>query len=118
MKEAENSDTVRVLEHCCMGIFDSIFGKTHTWSPVEKLVSRQEIRQIVSHFKIPSLTKEEEGIIEGAIDTRRRGDGTISLRQIDETLRQLRRERKLSSDVDRVSVMKVFEKYFHTKFNK
>ncbi|MBT3539425.1 hypothetical protein HOF40_04060 [Candidatus Parcubacteria bacterium] len=102
-----------------MGFFSFLFG-TGTSSTAkldlsEHQVSKQEIERLVSRMKIKSLDAGEEKLIERIIEKRRLGDGKISLRHIDEALRKLEFQKKISQ-YDRKGVMKVFTEYFQDKF--
>ncbi|KKW42240.1 MAG: hypothetical protein UY92_C0009G0044 [Candidatus Magasanikbacteria bacterium GW2011_GWA2_56_11] len=68
------------------------------------------MRQLVSGTLIGTLESSEEKAVEEAILARRFGDGKISLRQIDEVLRRLQDQNRISPN-DRRSLMRVFEKY-------
>jgi len=66
---------------------------------------------LVSRNKVPSLTPEQEELIEDAIREKRHGDGKISLQQVYEVLSSLKHQ-GLISDSDRSGVMQVFKRHF------
>ena len=93
-----------------MSFLDVLLG-IKTYSTTQKLLSSEEIEQLVAQSSVSSLTRQEALIVEHAIEERRLGDGRISLSQIDETLRRLERQKKISIN-DRRALMKIFENFF------
>jgi len=101
-----------------MGFFSFLFGTgsaNTSLSQKEHYLSKQEIQQLVSRVKVRTLDSGEEVLVEDVIDRRRRGDGKISLYQIDEALRTLQNQNKISK-FDRQGLMRVFGEYFGKKF--
>lgn len=100
-----------------MGLLDFIFGSSPggQYSNKEHYLSEIEIRRLVSRVQVRSLSQSEESLVEEAIIKRRRGDGKIPLRQIDETLRKLEKQKKIS-EFDHQGLMRGFEQYFEKKF--
>jgi ribosomal protein L19E len=100
-----------------MGIFQEFFQYTvgsstnNPTSVTQKPLPRQEIRRLVSRTKVQTLTNSEEAIVEKAIEAAKKGNGRISLKKIEETLRSLRLNQKISHH-DYDSLMRVFEDYF------
>jgi hypothetical protein len=88
----------------------SFFGRTSKYLQKEKPISVIQIRNLVSRFKIRSLDKDEERLVEELLIARRRGDGKISLRQVEDVLRKLRNQNKISR-TDEKGLMKVFVEY-------
>ena len=80
----------------------------------EYSLTRDQIKKLVSKYNVRSLDSAEERLIEEAIMDRRRGDGRISLFQINEALCKLKNQYKIS-DVDRKGVLRVFTDYFEKK---
>lgn len=98
-----------------MGFFSMLFGSSASKLPQdEHQLSKDQIKKLVSQYNVRSLDAAEERLIEETIIARRRGDGKISLRQIDEALRKLKNNYKIS-DTDRKGIMKVFTEYFGRK---
>ena len=104
-----------------MGFFSYLFGtgssSSYKLDNSEHQISKIEIERLVSRMKIKSLDINEEKLIEHIIEKRRLGDGKISLRQIDEVLRKLEYQKKISQ-YDRKGVVKVFSEFFESKFDK
>lgn len=99
-----------------MGLLDFIFGSPgRQYSGEEHYLSEIDIRRLVSRVQVKSLSQGEESLVENAILKRRRGDGRISLRQIDEILRKLKRQKKIS-EFDYQGLMRTWEQYFKKKF--
>lgn len=96
-----------------MSFLDVLLG-IKTYPTTQKLLSEEEIEDLVSISSISSLTSQEAKTVQHAIAERRLGDGRISLSQIDETLRSLERQKKMSIN-DRRALMKIFEKFFQEK---
>ncbi len=95
-----------------MGFFSTLFGSAgDAYSSEARLLSEHEIKLLVSRSQIQTLTNEEEALVEHAIAGRRKGDGMISLRQIDEALRKLESAKKISKH-DRLNILKVFKDNF------
>lgn len=92
-------------------LFGSPGGK---YSPKERPISIEQIKTVVSRSRIQSLDGDEEKLIEQVIEKRRRGDGKISMRQIDEVLRKLVADHAISP-FDREGVIKAFEQFFGSK---
>ncbi len=91
--------------------FDVLVGKDSRHSSVQKFLSRRDICKIVSRNKIISLSLEEEKLVEEAIIKRRKGDGKISMQQVEEMLINLKNERKIS-ETDYKALIKLFLDYF------
>lgn len=93
-----------------MGIFDSLADKYSTY-----LVSlpTTELRQLVSHHQIASLTKDEEAIVEEALEGAKRG-GRITMRRVYETLHSLRNKGQISPNDER-ALLAVFEERLTAK---
>lgn len=94
-----------------MGFFSFFFGSSSRLSAVERPLSEIEIKRLVSSARVRSLSQNEMLAVEQAVIARRRGDGKISLRQIDEVLRSLQNQGRISK-VDRKGVLRVFADYF------
>lgn len=94
-----------------MSLFSALFGSGSSYSTVQKSLSREQIRHIVSRSRIQTLSAQEEAAIEEAIDKRRLGDGRISVAQIDEVLGKLEQTGTISIN-DRKSVIKAFQGHF------
>ena len=95
-----------------MSLFTSLFGSPSPSMPqAEHYLTRVEIARLVSRTRIKSLSSNEEHIVEQSLEQRRGSDGKISLRQIDEVLRKLKNQYKIS-ETDRKGLMKVFKEYF------
>lgn len=90
----------------------SFFGSTY--STTEHSLSSEEIRALVGQSNVPSLTPEQEKLVEDAIRAKRHGDGKISLQQIYEALSDLKHAGKIS-ETDRAGVMHVFKVKFRTE---
>ena len=98
-----------------MGFLNSLFGtSSDKHSQEERSLSGIKIKELVSTYKVRSLNAKEEALVEQSIIDRRKGDGKISLRQIDEALRKLENTYKISEH-DRKGIMSVFKKYFSSK---
>ncbi|GEM_PF-2256127 len=99
-----------------MSFFSYLFGSSSDrYSDQQKTLSEQTIQDIVSRSLVNTLSKQEELVVERAIATARKGNGKISLRQIDETLRRLQHAKDPNqriSEHDRRKLMKVFENYY------
>jgi len=101
-----------------MGFFSFLFGTgsaNTSLSQKEHYLTKLEIQQLVSRVKVNTLSNGEESLVEETIDTRRRGDGKISLYQIYEALRKLQNLNKISK-FDRQGLMRVFGEFFTRKF--
>lgn len=98
-----------------MSIFSSFFGTANKYPQTEKPMSELEIKKLVSPYHVNTLEQTEADLVEQAIVVRRRGDGKISLRQIYETLTQLKNQHKISLQ-DRDGLMKDFEEYYKEHF--
>lgn len=96
-----------------MSFFNSLLG-LKSYSSYQFLLSREEIDDLVARSAISSLTLDEEKIVENAIDARRLGDGRISMVQIDETLRSLENQGKISRN-DRECLLKIFDRFSKAK---
>jgi hypothetical protein len=100
-----------------MSIVDYIFGNTSKFPKEEKNLSQRKIKDLVSRSKTKSLDQTEELLVEQVIMKRRRGDGKISLFQINEALTKLKNQNKISKfDMD--SLNSVFKNYFDNKSKK
>jgi len=93
-----------------MGLFSS--SSAYRYSRIEKPISAQEIKQLVSRFKIRSLISEEESLVENELIARRRGNGKISLQQVYDLLTKLKNQNKISQ-VDRDGLLSVFEEHLN-----
>jgi len=89
-----------------MGIFSS-----NDYSTTEHHLSSEDIYRLISPERIPSLTHEQEKLIEEAIRSKRHGDGKISLYQIHEALNSLLHQHLISEN-DKHGVMQVLKEYF------
>jgi len=98
-----------------MGLFSSLFGFSSRYSSIEHPLSEVEVRRLISRHHIQTLDNAQVVLIEQAIIQRRHGDGKISLRHIDEVLRVLKNQRKISK-FDYTNTMKVMEEYYQSKF--
>lgn len=101
-----------------MGFFSSLFGTSssaYNLSNVEHELTQQEIKLLISKSYISTLDKGQEMMIEEAIMARRRGDGHISVRQVNEVLLQLQNQHKISQ-YDRQGVVRVVQDFFRQKF--
>ncbi len=96
---------------CFMGFFSSLFSSARQYSNQERQLSADRIRVLVSRIKVRTLDTSEERLVEEEIIKRRRGDGKISLHQIDEVLQTLQNKNKIS-EFDRKGLMKVFVEYY------
>jgi hypothetical protein len=95
-----------------MGFFQNIFGTSGSaYAQDERPLSIQKIKELVSRYRLRSLDVREEAAIERALSDRRKGDGKISLRQIDEALAKLEHAYKISKQ-DRKGMMKIFQDEF------
>lgn len=97
--------------------FLDIFLGLKGYSSYQFLLSREEIDDLLSRSNIPSLTRDEEHTVEESLDKRRLGDGRISMQQIDETLRHLENQGKISIN-DRESLLKIFDRFSKSKLKK
>ena len=96
-----------------MSFFGELFGSSSSkYSKKEYQLSSEKIKELVSRVKVRSLDQKEEGLVEQTIVSRRRGDGKISLFQIDEALVKLR-EHHTISPTDKNGLMRVFGDYFN-----
>lgn len=88
----------------------SIFGDQYSHDRHQ--LHREEIRHIVSRGKTPSLTQEQELLVEKSIVKYRdeHGDGTVSMHGIHDVLVRLGEEG--ISKHDRHGVMRAFEEFF------
>ena len=91
-----------------MGLFSS----SANYSTTEHSLSSEEIRALVGQGHIPSLTPEQESLVEEVIREQRHGDGKISLQGIYEALSKLKHAGKIS-ETDRAGVMQVFKHHFN-----
>ncbi|MBD3310904.1 MAG: hypothetical protein GF349_00190 [Candidatus Magasanikbacteria bacterium] len=94
-----------------MSILSLLFGSSSKYPQTEKQLSIDKIKELVSQTKVKTLNHLEETLVEKAIIERRRGDGRISLRQIDEVLTRLKKQNKISK-IDKGNLMSVFVKYY------
>lgn len=98
-----------------MGFFSYLLGigedGASRLSDVQYLLSKDDIERLVSRVEIQHLDAQEEKIVEDALVKRRLSNHKISLRQIDDTLRQLKHQGKIS-DYDRKALVQVFENHF------
>lgn len=99
-----------------MGFFDILFGSSSSsgYDKREQPVTKEQIQMLVSRAKTRSLDATEERLIEETIIKRRKGNGKISLRQIDEALGNLEGRGKISA-YDRKGVRRVFKTYFEKR---
>lgn len=99
-----------------MGLFSTLFGSpSHRYDQREYPLSELEIRKIVSHEHVMSLSQEEQQLVEHEIIKARMGDGKISMRKIYEILTHLANTHKISL-VDKKALVTLFEKYFAVHF--
>ncbi|MDO8509783.1 MAG: hypothetical protein Q7S24_01425 [bacterium] len=96
-----------------MGFFSMFGGTENKYSNIEHQLSELEINKLVSEITIKTLKQGEEDLVEHTLLQRRHGDGKISLRQIYESLTQLKNQHKISV-YDRDGLIKVFESYYAT----
>jgi hypothetical protein len=95
-----------------MGFFSTLFGSASSvYDQHERAITKEQIQQLVSRYKTRSLDAAEEQLIEETLIKRRKNDGKISLRQIDEVLRKLEGQYKIS-EYDRKGIIDIFQKYF------
>ena len=87
---------------------------TNKYSTKEHYLSSQEIKRLVSTTSVRSLDGAEENIVEGLVIARRGNDGKISLSQIDEVLKKLKNQSRISK-YDRIALMQIFKSYFENK---
>lgn len=93
-----------------MSFFDAI-----KYSTKEHYLTEKEIKKLVSHLTVNTVTDKDAVVIESALVGRRGGDGKISLQQIYETLRHLKHSGEISK-YDQAGEMQVFENYFRENF--
>jgi len=102
-----------------MGFFSYLFGtgssSSYKLDNTEHQLSAYDIARLVTPVHIQSLDRAQEKLVQQAIEQRRLGDGKISLRQIDEILRRLQYQKKIS-EYDRKGVVKVFQEFFKNHF--
>ena len=91
-----------------------LFFNTNKYDTKECYFSKEEIKRLVSSYKIKSLDSEEESLVEDLVITRRGNDGKISLYQIDEVLKKMMDQNKISK-YDRSALMQSFERFFKSK---
>ncbi|MBI5728305.1 MAG: hypothetical protein HY984_00960 [Candidatus Magasanikbacteria bacterium] len=97
-----------------MGLFSGFFGSSSSrYSTTPHTFTQYELRELFEHIHIGSLTMEEKHLVEGAIEAEaRRWGGKLSLRKINDILRQLKYAKgQHISENDRLALMKVFEQY-------
>ncbi|MBT4941619.1 MAG: hypothetical protein HOL80_01950 [Candidatus Magasanikbacteria bacterium] len=88
-----------------------IFGYTSPYSRDKHNITRAAVQRIISRTAIKRVTKETELAIERAFEVERKHDGKLSLRQVDEVLRQLKKEHVV--DVYNMkTILKAFETFF------
>lgn len=82
-------------------------GSKYKYSNDEKHLSTKEIKDLVSRIKVRTLDKDEEVLVENEILSRRGSDGKISMRQIEEILRNLMNKNKISR-ADKEKLIQIF----------
>jgi hypothetical protein len=94
-----------------MGIFSKFSSSSDKYSNKEKRFSEYDIKKLVSSVRIKTLDQNEEKLVEETILKKRGNDGKISLRQIDQSLRELETRKKISK-FDKKALMQIFINYF------
>lgn len=95
-----------------MGLFDSLFGKNKTYSQVQKPLSKEVILRLISRTRINTLDSHEETEVEQALLAARKGDGKISLYEIEKLLHTMARDNRISEN-DRLALMRACVQYFN-----
>ena len=95
-----------------MGILSAIFGTTPHISQEKRSLTVRDVRAIVSHRNTNTLSAQQEREIEQHIIGGLDGMSKISLYKIDQILKKLQYQKKISL-IDRQGVMKQFEKHFN-----
>lgn len=85
------------------------------YSTKEHYLSEKEIKSLVSHLKVHTVTDKDAETIEAALVGRRGGDGKISLQQIYDVLRRLKHSGEITK-YDQTGEMQIFENYFRKNF--
>ncbi len=93
----------------------SFFGPSVKYSQTEHGLPEIEIRKIISHFKIKSLSSKEEDEVEQSLINKRGADGKISMQQVYEVLLALFHKHKISK-IDLDDLLNIFEDYFREHF--
>lgn len=94
-----------------MSLIGDLFGYGSGQSIDQQSLSLQEIRSVVSRSQAPTVTAQEQKDIQEAIDKARRGNGKISMKQIEDALNKLRQKGKISIH-DQNRVVTLFERHF------
>jgi len=89
-----------------------LFGRAKTYSQVQKPLPKEVILRLISRSSINTLDKAEEIEVEQAILSARKGDGKISLNEIDTLLRKMARDNRISEN-DRLALTRVCVEYFN-----
>ncbi|NCO04941.1 MAG: hypothetical protein GW939_02225 [Candidatus Magasanikbacteria bacterium] len=85
-----------------------LFGdKQKTFDKTQYPCAIAEIQKVVSQTNVRTLSKEEITLVESTIDQTRKGDGKISMAQIEEALRKLKNTHKISKS-DYQGLMQMF----------
>ena len=91
-----------------MGFFSSPAEK---YSQIEHHFPTEKFKHIFNALRMTNLNNNEEDIVEAALIARKGNDGKISLRQIYNTLHQLKQENKISK-IDEHKLMDIFVEHF------
>ena len=91
-----------------MGFFSSPADK---YSNIQHNFTTEKIKHLFNELRMSNLHENEEDIVEAALIARKGNDGKISLRQIYNTLHQLKQEKKISK-IDEHKLMEVFIEHF------
>ena len=101
-----------------MSLF-SLFGPAIKYSQHEHALPELELKKLLMHVHhVPGATVSEadRDLVLEAIETRRGGDGKISLQQIYEVLHKFKLANKITK-YDEAALMKAFEEYFAEHFS-
>lgn len=90
-------------------LFGTLFGGS-AYSHADHSLSHEEVRRLISHTHLPSLSQDQVILVEEAILSQRH-EGKISLNKINEVLGKMVHSYQIS-EIDRHAVMKVFKNYF------
>ncbi|MBU0597329.1 hypothetical protein KJ641_02905 [Patescibacteria group bacterium] len=95
-----------------MGLINSLFGSAGgQYSKNKKYLSSDVIHRIISSTRINSLTRAEAEVVRNAIIGAKTGNN-ISLYKVYNVLRELKKQKVLSSDIDRNNILQAIKKYF------
>ncbi len=90
-------------------LFGTLFGGS-AYSSINQPLSHEEVRRLISHTHLPSLSQDQVILVEDAVLSHRH-EGRISLNKINEVLGKMVHSYQIS-EIDRKAVMKVFKNYF------